>query len=191
VQIHKEQAHGKVIAKEPGQGEPAIKITLFQALLKTDKFEFVLQKCVELGVTTFVPFVSERCVVSQPSESKIERWQKIIRETAEQSKRSVLPILHPTVSFQEACKLTGVPSILLWEGEKSTSFKRTLKSQPFKKASSINIFVGPEGGFPSSEVEYAQQLGVIPVSLGNRILRAETAGLVAISAILYERGEMG
>lgn len=189
--ITKEQVKGKVVNKKPGQGEPRIQITLFQALLKSDKFELVLQKGVELGVTAFVPFISERCVARKESAAKIERWRKIIQEAAEQSERLILPILHPLISFDEACRSVKQPSLLFWEEEKSVSLKQTLQNPPFKRTAELNLFVGPEGGFPESEKELAKQHGIAIASLGHRILRAETAGLVAISALLYERGEMG
>jgi 16S rRNA (uracil1498-N3)-methyltransferase len=189
--IMKEQAKGKVINKKPGQEEPHIKITLYQALLKSDKFELVLQKGAELGVTAFVPFISERCVARKESASKIERWRKIIQEAAEQSERLILPVLHPLISFDEACHSVKPPALLFWEEEKNVSLKQTLQNPPYKNSTSLSLFVGPEGGFPEHEKELAQQYGISIASLGKRILRAETAGLAAISAILYERGEMG
>ena len=188
--ITKEQAMGKVINKKPGQGEPRVKITLYQALLKYDKFELVLQKGVELGVTSFVPFISERCVSRKESAGKIERWRIIIQEAAEQSERLILPVLHPLISFDEACQSVKQPALLLWEEEKSVSLKETLQKPPFKNATALSLFIGPEGGFPASEKELAQQHGIAIASLGKRILRAETAGLAAISAVLYEKGEM-
>jgi 16S rRNA (uracil1498-N3)-methyltransferase len=181
---------GKIIKKDLGKGEPKISLTLYQALLKTDKFEFVLQKGVELGVANFVPFVSERCVVRKPVESKLERWHNIIREAAEQSRRTCLPVVHRVVSLKEACKQTMRPALIFWEGEKSMSLAVILKSAPFHKASALSVFVGPEGGFTPTEIELARQHGIIPVGLGNRILRAETAGLAAISIIMYEKGEL-
>ena len=189
--ITKEQAKGKVVNKKPGLGEPRIKITLYQALLKSDKFELVLQKGVELGVTAFVPFVSERCIARKESAGKIERWGKIIQEAAEQSERLVLPVLCPAISFAEACRSVNKPALLLWEEEKGVSLKETLQKPAFKKTAELNLFVGPEGGFPEAEKELAKQHGIAITGLGHRILRAETAGLAAISAILYEKGEMG
>ncbi len=189
--ITKEHATGKVINRKLGHGEPRIKITLYQALLKSDKFELVLQKGVELGITDFVPFVSERCVSRKESSAKIERWQKIIREAAEQSERVILPVLHPLTSFTEACRAAKRPALLLWEEEKSISLKQTLQNPPFQNAAGLSLFIGPEGGFPESEKELARQNGIAVASLGKRILRAETAGLAAVSAVLYETGEMG
>jgi 16S rRNA (uracil1498-N3)-methyltransferase len=188
--ITKEEAAGKIVRKQIGQGEPAVKITLYQALLKSDKFELALQKGVELGVTAFVPFISERCVTKKPADGKLERWQKIVREAAEQSKRSILPVLYPVVSFDDACHSVKPPSLLLWEEEKNASLKQILQNQPFKNAKALNLFIGPEGGFPVEETEKAKKHGMAIASLGWRILRAETAGLAAISAILYENGEM-
>ena len=189
--ITKEQVKGKVINKQTGRGEPRIKITLYQALLKSDKFELVLQKGVELGVTAFMPFISERCVARKESAGKTERRRKIIQEAAEQSERLILPILHPLISFNEACKSVQQPALLLWEEEKSVSLRETLQSAPFKNTSSLSLFIGPEGGFPESEKELAKKHCIAIASLGKRILRAETAGLAAISTILYEKGEMG
>ena len=189
--IAKNQVLGKIISRKPGQGEPRIKITLYQALLKSDKFELVLQKGVELGITDFVPFISERCVSRKESAAKIERWQKIIQEAAEQSERLILPVLHPLISFDEACCSVKQPALLLWEEEKSISLKHTLQNPPFKDTAAISLFVGPEGGFPETEKGLAKQNGIAIASLGKRILRAETAGLAAVSAVLYETGEMG
>jgi 16S rRNA (uracil1498-N3)-methyltransferase len=189
--ISKERAEGKVIKKTPGLGEPAVKITLYQALLKSDKFELVLQKGVELGVTAFVPYVSERCVTRKESASKMGRWRRIIQEAAEQSERVILPVLQPVISFEEACRSVTKPALLMWEEEKGLSLKQTLRNPPFKNAAALSLFIGPEGGFPSAEKELAVQHGIDVASLGHRILRAETAGLAAISAILFENGEMG
>ena len=189
--ITKEQIKAKVVSRKPGRGEPGIKITLYQALLKSDKFELVLQKGVELGVTTFVPFISERCVVRKESAVKIERWGKIIQEAAEQSERLILPVLRPLISFEEACRSVKRPALLLWEEEKCMSLKQTLQNPPFKDTKELSLFIGPEGGFPESEKKLAAANGIVIASLGQRILRAETAGLTAISAILYEKGEMG
>lgn len=182
----------KVIKKNLCATEPAVKITLFQALLKTDKFEFVLQKGVELGVSNFVPFVSERCVIKNPGENRVARWEKIVREAAEQSRRAILPNLHHVLPFKEACELArGKPSILLWEEERRMGLSAFLRSPLFQDSHGINLFVGPEGGFPATEVTYAESSGIVPVGLGCRILRAETAGLAAVSAILYHRGDLG
>ena len=188
--IKRDIVQGKVVKKERGIGEPKINLIFYQALLKTDKFEFVLQKGVELGVNHFIPFVSKRCVVKKPSESRIQRWQNIIREASEQSRRARLPALQQVLPFEEACQKVKKPALILWESEKSRSLADTLKTPGFHNARTISIFVGPEGGFETEEIELAGKSGIVPAGLGNRILRAETAGLVAISAIMYEKGEL-
>ncbi len=182
---------GRIVNKVLGTGEPSIKITLYQALLKNDKLELVLQKGVELGVHSFVPFISERCVAKKPSESKQQRWHEIIKEAAEQSRRTLIPVLNQVISFEEACSHALKPALILWEEEKTRGLKSFLKSPKFSKKKEISVFVGPEGGFTSAEIGLANQFGIAAVRLGDRILRAETAGLAAVSAIMYEEGELG
>lgn len=190
-QVSGDLVTGIVVNKAICHGEPGIRIVLYQAILKTDKFELVLQKGVELGVSAFVPFVSERCVARVPSEEKARRWQEIVREAAEQSGRAVLPVLNPVISFREACEQADKPAILLWEEEKNNHLSTIIRSTPYASTRSLSIFIGPEGGFPLAEVTFAGSHGIIPVTLGQRVLRAETAGLAAISAVLYEKGELG
>jgi 16S rRNA (uracil1498-N3)-methyltransferase len=183
---------GRILNKSRPDTEPVINLTLYQALLKADNFELVLQKGVELGAIDFRPFISERCVVRRPDENKIDRWQKIVREAAEQCGRTRLPAVHPVVIFREACdQSAGNPAIIFWEEEENTRLSSVLKEPFFRESDSISIFIGPEGGFPSSEVEYARSRGIEPVSLGRRVLRAETAAIAAMSAVLYEKGELG
>lgn len=186
-----ELVQGKVVSRTPGTSEPKIRITLYQALLKTDKFELVLQKSVELGVSAIVPFTCERCVVSKSGEAKTERWGKIVQEAAEQSGRAVLPALHSVISFKEACNIAKGFSLLFWEEEKVVGLSQVIGRSSFREVQAVNIFIGPEGGFSSSEVEYARAQGIAVVSLGRRILRAETAAIAATSAVLYEKGELG
>lgn len=189
-QLSADLVQGRVLKKSASPGEPKLKITLYQALLKSDKFELVLQKGVELGVSAFIPFISERCVVTKPSEDKIQRWQKVIREAAEQSERGLLPPLHPVITFAEACDLAGKPAILFWEEETSHRLRDVLRQPSFQGASALSVFIGPEGGFPATEVRSAASKGITPASLGNRVLRAETAALAAVTAILYAAGEL-
>jgi len=178
-------------------GEPSMKVNLYQALLKGNKFEFILQKCTELGVSGFVPILCERCVVGHPKVKRVERWHRIISEAAEQSRRGKLPILEPALTFQQACRSAMGFSLLSWEGEKALGLRSALRSEIYRQRIisarnplSVNLFIGPEGGFSYSEVEFAQNCGILPVSLGSRVLRAGTAGLVAATAILYECGDL-
>jgi 16S rRNA (uracil1498-N3)-methyltransferase len=130
-------------------------------------------------------------VAGEPDSKRLSRWQDIIREAAEQSRRGKLPALRNVTQLSEACRSARGLSLLPWEGERSEGIRDKLRSyQKTENATEVNIFVGPEGGFSSSEVEFARGCGIVPVSLGHRILRAETAGLVAAAVTLYEFGEM-
>jgi len=178
--------------------EPRTKVTLYQALLKGNKFEFVIQKGTELGVACFVPMICQRCVAgNRVSEKNMERWRRIIIEAAEQSGRGKLPELQPELPFEEACRSASGFSLLAWEGERALGFRSALRGEinrqriiSEKNPSSVNLFIGPEGGFSSAEVEFARRCGIVPVTLGRRVLRAETAGLVAASAIFYDCGDL-
>ena len=171
--------------------EPAIKITLYQALLKSDHFEFVLQKCTELGVSVFVPVACERCVARKPSANKIQRWEKVIKEATEQSGRCLLPVLKPTVSLDNACHSSEGLSLIAGLGLNSLALREILQSSTHQsKHTIINLFIGPEGGFTADELALAQRCCIQQITLGPHVLRAETAGLVAATAILYEYGEL-
>lgn len=189
--VERDEVNGKIVRKAPGTAEPEVSITLCQALIKADKFEFVLQKGTELGVNTFWPFISERCVVAMPSDEKIARWQVVVREATEQCGRAVLPVLYPPTDFESLCQSSPAPSMILWEHETSRGLSKALKSPVFRETRIFRLFIGPEGGFTEVEVDMARQRGVVPVGLGKRILRTETAGLAAVSAIMYEMGELG
>ncbi len=186
--IQRHEITGKVVDKGICENESMLGITLYQSLLKSDKFELVLQKCTEMGVTEFIPIICERCVADRPSESRFHRWQKIVVEAAEQSKRGKIPELGSVLDFKQACENTSGFSLIPWELEKTKGIKTALTGMG--SAEHINIFIGPEGGFTPTEIEIALSKGITPVTLGKRILRAETAGLVVVTAVFYEYGEM-
>jgi len=191
--VSREQVEGVVLEKNLSLAEPRTEITFYQALLKGEKFEFILQKGTELGIARFVPMVCERCVAGlakDVSDKKLNRWQRIIAEAAEQSQRGKLPLLEPVLSFDQACQSAAGFSLLAWEGEQALGLRAALRGQMTKDTSSVNLFIGPEGGFSQAEVEFARARGVLPITLGSRVLRAETAGLVAAAAILYEFGDL-
>ena len=191
-EMDKDNIKGKIVSKTIASSEPRTKITLYQALLKASNFELVLQKCTEIGVTSFVPIVCEHCVAGAPDSRKLSRWANIIREAAEQSRGGKLPALHGVTNFKEACRSASGLSLLPWEGEKLRGMGEVLRNSPkAAKSTEISIFIGPEGGFSPTEVKLAQSCGIVPVSLGPRIFRAETAGLVASAITFYELGELG
>jgi 16S rRNA (uracil1498-N3)-methyltransferase len=201
--IAKEKITGQIKNKCKAVGEPAVEITLYQSLLSREKFEWVLQKCTEVGVIRFVPVITERSIVRKESrkENKTQRWQRIIQEAAEQSGRGKIPQLDQTVNFKEAISNSAMPSragspcydcdykFMAHTQAEGKSLRQCLKSS-VKKIKSVALFIGPEGGFTENEVQRAKDCGIVPISLGRRILRTETAAVVASGLILYELGEM-
>lgn len=184
---------GQVVRRSLARGEPKIKVTLYQAMLRGDRLEFALQKGTELGVVAFVPMITARCVIASLDDvnKKLERWRRIVREAAEQSRRGRLPIIEPAMLFMQACERArdaGGLMLLPWEEERETSLKDVLAASPMPF--SISLLIGPEGGFTREEVQLAQAYGARVISLGPRVLRAETAGLVTVSALLYESGDL-
>ncbi|HEY8463086.1 MAG TPA: 16S rRNA (uracil(1498)-N(3))-methyltransferase [Bacillota bacterium] len=175
------------------QTEPRLKIRLVQSLPKAAKFEWIIQKNTELGVSSFQPVLSERSLIRLERDTKVkkqERWQKIIKEAAQQSGRQIIPDLQPVLEWEEFIAAFPAGLVLIpWEAETGQSLKTVLKSFEILPEE-ITVIIGPEGGFAQNEVEQVRQLGAIPVSLGPRILRTETAGLVAATALLYHFGEL-
>lgn len=189
--IEKEKISTKIIREIPFDTEPSIKIFLAQSLLKGEKFDFVIQKATEIGVYAIIPFISERTIIKldeNKKEKKLNRYKMIVQSAAEQSHREIIPCVHPIVEFSNVLNCTEEfdLSLIFFEGEK-TSLKKVLK----KNIKKILLIIGPEGGFSVSEIEKARKSGIIPVSLGKRILRSETASLVAMSLILFEFGDLG
>ena len=189
--IHPEQVRLCIEAVESSKGEPGVEITLYQALPKGDKLETIIQKTVELGVSRIVPVLTGRCI-SRPDEKtmkkKLERYHKISLEAAKQCGRGRVPEVESLIDFKTAVERMKKDNlaILFYENAQS-SLKKALTEQLGK---SVSILVGSEGGFEPSEAAYAAQSGLLSLSLGNRILRCETAPLAAVAAILYEAGEL-
>jgi 16S rRNA (uracil1498-N3)-methyltransferase len=200
VSVERNTVQGEVVRRRLCNAEPRTKISLYQGVLKSNRLEFALQKGTEMGIVEFVPLVTERCVVRdlEAVERKHARWQTIIQEAAEQCRRGRKPALHTTTFFTQACERarhSGGLSLIPWEREGASNLRTCLRKSPPGYENgwppmTINLFVGPEGGFTASEIAVGQRYGLVPVTLGPRILRAETAGLVAAAAILYELGDM-
>ncbi len=181
-----------ILKKAPSISEPPVRITLYQGVPKGDKLETVIQKCVELGAVKIVPVAMKRCVAlikDKDKAKKQERMQKIAFEAAKQCGRAIIPEVGEAVSFEKAVSEAFAFDLKLlpYEGEKENSIKTVLKKNT--NAKDICIFIGPEGGFDSSEVERALESGFEIVTLGPRILRTETAPIAAVSAVLYELGD--
>ena len=193
LELTEEEIRCEILKKEEPDSELASSVTLFMGLPKGDKFALILQKAVELGVSEVVPVLTKR-TVSRPepkkAESKRKRWQAIAEAAAKQSKRAVIPEVGGLVSFAEALKRAGEFDVLLIPYEQETDISRTrslLREIP--AGSRIGVFIGPEGGFEPSEVKAAQDMGARSLTLGRRILRAETAAIVTLGILMYELEE--
>ncbi len=196
--VERHVIRGTVEARQLSPGEPRLKVALYVALLRGERFEWVLQKGTEIGVSAFVPVVCERSVVDDAAEigaGKLERWERIVREAAEQSGRGRLPKLQPAQLFGPACEhaVRRARTLLLWEGS-GAGLRQTLQASLPDRISapplSLAVFSGPEGGWTESELATAIMYNISLVSLGSRTLRAETAPIAAATAIFYEHGDL-
>lgn len=177
-----------VIKSEWVSSEPIVKIGLFVSLTGREKFELILQKCTEIGVIKFHPFVSSRSLVNKTKfSSKQDRWETIIREAAEQSSRGRIPLLTQPQDFDKALKTAMQEydsTLFAWEEAESSLSISQVKFDSGSK--SYAIFIGPEGGFSREEAHYAVDLGAMLVSLGKRILRMETAAIASSFYVLNQ-----
>ncbi|WP_052887767.1 16S rRNA (uracil(1498)-N(3))-methyltransferase [Thermogemmatispora carboxidivorans] len=187
----------EIVERRKGRSEGCLRLVLYQGLLKSARFEWILEKGTELGVSAFVPL---RCQRSQSGQevlgaTKVQRWQRILQEAAEQCGRSRLPELLPVRSLPQA--LAELPAdaliVMPWEQEKKLALRTALRTrrQQIREAVlrgpfTVALFIGPEGGLAPEEVALAREHGALIVSLGPRVLRAETAALVAAASVLYE-----
>ncbi len=191
-------ATAAVVAERPSPPEPALELVLYQSLIRPQRFELVLEKGTELGVSRFVPLLSGRARVRTPGPSgeggsqRLQRWHRIVTEAAEQSGRGRVPAIDPPSLFEDAVSASGGPGLRLlpWEGERSQGLRSYLRSLA-DRPRAASLFIGPEGGFAEDEVRLAREAGFVPISLGPRILRSETAGIVAAALVMHELGEMG
>lgn len=177
--------------------ETAIPIRLYQGMPKADKLELIIQKCTELGVSAIIPVETGRSIVhldGGKAEKKLERWQKIAQEASQQSKRVTIPTVGPYMNWkqmlQELQNASQELTVVLWEDESTLRLKEVLQQVKAEDVKAINLIVGPEGGLSEQEVTQLRDAGAVSASLGRRILRTETAGLAAVSMILYELDEV-
>ena len=167
-------------------------ITLYQGLPKADKMELIIQKAVELGVTTIVPVATKRAVVKLEGgrqDKKVARWNSISEAAAKQAKRAIIPKVTEVMNFNQAiedCKCTDV-KIIPYELSDPDSMSKTRELiASIKPGNSAAIFIGPEGGFTEDEINRATEAGVCPITLGHRILRTETAGFTVLSWLVLQ-----
>ena len=229
VSVERERVVAGIVSSEASKGEPPIKVCLFQAVPKGDKFDLVVQKCVEAGASEIVPVLTVRTLFKLQQggkQNKLDRWNRISYEAAKQSGRGIVPVVNGFMSFSDAIKKAGCMSdmvVIPYERMQGVSLKSVLRGSGLQESGrqesrlqqdglqqgrpqgsgqqqsvlsggqggtaalrSISVFIGPEGGFEQMEVDLAVESGAVAVSLGPRILRTETAGVVVLSAIMYE-----
>ena len=190
--IEGESVACRVVAELPST-EARLRITLYQGLPKADKMELIIQKAVELGAERIVPVAMSRCVVqlnAKDGVKKQDRWQKIAREACKQSGRCLTPAVDALISFRQLTERLKEHdgAIVPWEDARGYSLAAFHREHP--EIGSLAVVIGPEGGMSAEEVAAMQAAGCRSVTLGPRILRTETAGLCALSALMCLYGEM-
>jgi len=205
ISVHKKEVLAELMKKSPYSVESPVSISLAQGLPKTDKMDLIVQKTTELGVKKIFPLITERSQVRHTG--KTERWRKIAQAASQQSGRDRIPEIGDPVTFKDfleqhntspakgyrdavkGIKRSSRIHLIFSEHRESSSLKQVLGG--LKCITDITILVGPEGGFAKEEVDAASERGFVPISLGPRILRTETAPIAAVSVIQYELGDMG
>ena len=188
-ELQDSEIRAEICRKLSGSAELSSRITLFQGLPKSDKMDFIIQKCVELGVFRIVPVTTKRTVVkldAKKEESRRKRWTAVSESAAKQSGRGIIPEISGVQSFREAVEEAGELDVCLIPYEKAEDMARTREIlSGISAGASIGVFIGPEGGFEEEEVREAMEAGARPITLGRRILRTETAGMAVLAMLGY------
>lgn len=194
----RQEVFGFVLEEWEQPTESPLKLSLIQAVPKSDKMDLIVQKSTEIGVNEIIPLNSARSIWGTKTKhsqqakvhQRLERWSRIGIEAAKQSCRTSVPLIRPVVSIEEFLSRSSEADLklLLWEEEEQRTLKETLRNQS-GDIQSVSVVIGPEGGFTQEESEQFQQHGYLPISLGKRILRTETAGLVVLGILQYEFGD--
>lgn len=191
----REEVFVTVEASQQGKRDTELEVILCQGLLKSARFEWILEKGTELGVTSFAPMTCQRSLagLENAGQQKLQRWQRIIAEATEQCGRSRIPTLLPIREFHQVLDQLPTDAALFipWEEEKAVLLKTALRRLHIEhpEIQKVALLIGPEGGFAQKEIAQAQERRVTSVSLGKRILRAETAALASVANVLYELEE--
>ncbi|MFW5718704.1 MAG: 16S rRNA (uracil(1498)-N(3))-methyltransferase [Halanaerobium sp.] len=197
INFHDESAELKILSREKSKVEAATKVWLAQGLPKKSKMDLIVEKATEIGFAGLIPLESKRTIVKynhKKKNKKQSRWQRVAEAAAKQSGRAVVPEIKNFYSTNDLNSLKEEFDyvLLLWEDEKEYSIKQFFKENNVAAEARILLIIGPEGGFSESEVnQYKEGLDAQIITLGPRILRTETAGITALTAILYEKGELG
>jgi len=192
----------RISVRREGKAESSVNIILCQGLLKSARFEWILEKGTELGVSTFAPILCRRSMagLEDMGSAKLQRWQRILQEATEQCGRAripkllpIRPLMHALQALQPFNDISNAISLMPWEEEHTKTLRDVLHGHKTHKMNEANgqkqtviVFIGPEGGLMQEEIQLAQRYGVQAVTLGQRILRAETAALATVANIMYE-----
>lgn len=178
-----------ILEEQYADAELPSKIYLFQGLPKSDKMEMIVQKAVELGAYEIIPVATKRAVVKldvRKAAKKVERWNSIAEGGAKQSGRTLIPKVNQVMTYKEALAYAGELDVVMIPYELAEGMPETKAFiERIQPGQSVGIFIGPEGGFETEEVEQAIASGATPITLGKRILRTETAGLTTLSILMY------
>ncbi len=190
------RATAAVIERRPGPREPRVRLHLYQSITKGERFEWLLEKATEIGVARVVPLVAARAVVKTPSEgNRADRWRRIAVEAAEQCERSAVPEIGAPQPFDDALRTAAGILLLPYEeaGDAASSIHDVLNRRvdDVFALAAVSVFIGPEGGYEPAEIDRAKAAGAEIVTLGDRVLRSETAGLVAATLVMHAVGELG
>ena len=187
---------GQIVARRAAPGEPDVRLTMLLCFSQREKFEWMLQKCTELGAAGFLPVISRRSLVQSGKDDskKLARWQRILTEAAEQCGRGRIPALYPPLKLEQAVQfdlpdhaLRIIPDVQSGSRSLSQVLAQQVENHPPRQVAAL---IGPEGGFSTEEVECASRAGFIPVTLGPRVLRMETAAITVSALVMYHFGQM-
>lgn len=173
--------------------EPFLSVTLFQGLPKADKMDLIVQKSTELGVSRIIPVLMSRSVVRPDPKDmvkKTERWRKIAREAGKQSGRCIIPEISAPVALNRLLSSADLPEVNIVPWEEAEGYGPLAFHQRYPVLSSLGILIGPEGGIEREEISFLRSSGFIPITLGKRILRTETAGPAVLTSFMSLYGEM-
>ena len=191
VKADKEQVEAEVIEVVPCPAEPTVQVTVLCGLPKGDRTDYIIQKCVEAGASEIMFFQSDRCVAKPDKpEKKLERWQRIAEEAAKQSGRGIIPQVSWAGEYADALNVANQKELALfmYETGEREALNAVLEANSDVKTAAI--VTGPEGGFAPFEADLARIVGLHICSMGERILRCETAPVVAVSALMYATGNL-
>ncbi|MEI7904888.1 MAG: RsmE family RNA methyltransferase, partial [Candidatus Firestonebacteria bacterium] len=185
----KDNISGRIIGRNAASRESKINLTLAQAVPKSDKMDTIIRMGTELGIKQLIPVITERVIVQGNFEHKLARWRRIAVESCKQSGRTIIPEVADAAKYEDVLKNIKKWQLALipWEVHRGEGLKTAVKDSSVRD---VIIFIGPEGGFSHEEVRLAEDAGVIPVTLGARILRVDTAAVTSISLVMQAFNEI-